>query len=32
MHTDAAREIAEDRNAFPETFHERFRAEWHGDA
>jgi len=32
LHTDAAREIAEGRHAFLEAFHERFRAEWHGDA
>jgi uncharacterized protein len=32
MHTDEARGIADDRHAFLERFHERFRAEWHGDA
>jgi uncharacterized protein len=31
MHTDLGREIAEERHAFLETFHERFRAEWHGE-
>lgn len=32
LHTEPARELAEDRHDFLETFVERFRAEWHGDA
>lgn len=32
LHTEPARQLAADRHAFLETFHERFRAEWHGDA
>lgn len=32
MHTDPGRAIAEDRHKFLEAFHERFLAEWHGDA
>jgi hypothetical protein len=32
LHTDPAREIAEDRHAFLEEFRERFLAEWHGEA
>lgn len=32
LHTEPARELAEDRHEFLETFVERFRAEWHGDA
>ena len=30
LHTEPARQLAADRHAFLETFHERFRAEWHG--
>lgn len=32
MHTDAAREVAESRHDFLETFLERFEAEWYGRA
>ena len=32
MHTEPAREIAEKRHEFLETFHKRFLAEWHGRA
>jgi uncharacterized protein len=32
FHTAPARELAADRLAFLETFYERFRAEWHGEA
>lgn len=32
LHTEPARELAEDRHEFLETFVERFRAEWHGEA
>jgi uncharacterized protein len=32
LHTEPARELAEARHEFLETFMERFRAEWHGDA
>lgn len=32
MHTEAAREMAEGRHAFPESFLERFEAEWYGRA
>jgi uncharacterized protein len=32
FHTDPARELAADRLAFLDAFHERFRAEWRGEA
>ena len=32
MHTEPARELAAERHAFLEEFHERFRREWHGEA
>jgi len=31
LHTEPARELAEERLAFLETFYERFLAEWHGE-
>lgn len=31
MHTEAAREIAEDRHAFLEAFKDRFEQEWYGE-
>ncbi|MFB6295779.1 MAG: HD domain-containing protein [Halobacteriales archaeon] len=32
LHTEPARELATERHAFLETFYERFRAEWRGEA
>ncbi len=31
LHTEPACQLAADRQAFLEAFHERFRAEWHSD-
>jgi uncharacterized protein len=31
LHTEPARQLAEKRHAFLETFYDRFLAEWHGD-
>lgn len=32
MHTEAGRELAEERHAFLETFKNRFEQEWYGEA
>ncbi len=32
LHTEPARQLAENRHAALERFHEQFRAEWHGNA